>query len=229
MDLYKQLINTTWYQLKKLKPLLLYQICRYEENYKMFLLIYYGHYDYIVKNYNHNILLSKNAFLAAILKGRLKIIKYFAKLYKININYVDNLNHSAYMIAAAYGKIKTMKYLESLKINIHHKGNDKENAYYMAIFCGKINVIKYLESRGYNIYNKIICENNVYIYALFNKKYQLLRHLESKETHLYLKKNIRTFYQYFDNRAKKFCRYKFNISRFPYFLFILFIFGFGVL
>jgi hypothetical protein len=227
MDLYIYAIDNIWTDLKKLKPLSFNQICRYEEKYKLFLLIYYGHYDYIITNYN-NIEIFNQAFFIATFRGNIKIMKYLYNLYKININYVDNINQNAYIIASIYGKIKTMKYLERLKINIYHKDVNGDDAYYIAIYLSKFNVIKYLEGQGYNIYNKNNYRKNVYIIALYYNKYHLLRHLESKETHLYLKRNIKTFYRCFNNRDKKFCRYKFNIGCFPYFLFILFIFGLGL-
>jgi len=232
MDIYINIINKSynWNELKNLKPLSLHEICHYKEHYKMFLLIYYNYYEYIIKNYN-NFLCPRKSFFLAVYFGRIKIIKYLNTICKINFNWTTKCkyNINAYYVAIYNGKINIMKYLEKNKINIYHKDNNGLNAYYTGIYNGKINIIKHLESSGHNIYYKTKKRNNVYTFALYNSKYQLLSHLESKETHLYLKTNIKTLYQRFNNGGKKFCRYKFNIGRFPYFLFILFIFVYGCL
>jgi len=135
---------------------------------------------------------------------------YFLGIYINNIDFLDYLYQigydiytkdnfigtNAYLIAAFYGKISIMKYLENLekrlnfifinqRFSIYHKNNLKHNAYLEAVSSGKINVVKYLikQKNAGKIWfdiNQVDLHNRCpFIIAAENGKIKMLKFLAS--------------------------------------------------
>lgn len=138
-----------WNFLDELGTISFDEIATYEEPVKMYLYAYFGYKEHIKKNYNSQPILEYidgelcNFMFFCIYINDIDLLKF-----NIDINYYDRYGDNAYLKAAYYGKIKIMKYLETIGFDIKYHNFNNRDAYHHSIIGGKFKVMKYLINKG---------------------------------------------------------------------------------
>lgn len=169
MDLYTETLRNyiTWENLKNLPRLSLEQICLYEGNYKIVLLIYYGYNNYFKQNYN-NVKLNNIIYLFSAYFGKIKIMKYLDS--RGPYIYYDR-EFNAYVFACMGGNLKAIKFLERHGCNIYKKNYSNGNPYTSAIIYGKYQLLQHLESKETHLYLHRKIKSFYKYYTLSVKKF----------------------------------------------------------
>jgi len=136
-----------WGKLRKLPLLSLEEICFYNEKYRLYLLIYYGYYNYIKIN---NMKINNDVYLFAACFGNVKIMKYLEKC-GVNIYYKNQLGQNAYLCAVVYN-IKSMKYLEKHELLVYSINYYGSHPYVMALITEKYNLLRHFEKKNLHLY-----------------------------------------------------------------------------
>lgn len=130
-----------------------------------------------------------NPYLAAIMHGKFKTVKYLEKC-GFDINIKDNNDDNAFILAAEFGRVKIMKYLISIhNFDINYKNKYNRNAFTASLRNDKIQVIKYLLQIGCNINQIDVYGNNNYYHCYYNGRFNIksLKYLDSIGHDIYTK------------------------------------------
>jgi len=167
IDLYTEALSSyiKWADLKNLPPLSLEQICLYNDNYKIALLIYYGYNNYFKQNYN-NVKINNIIYLFSAYFGKIKIMKYLDSRGPY-IHYGKEFN--SYLFACIGGNLKAIKFLERHGCNIYITLRCG-NPYMYAITYGRYQLFRHLETKDLHLYLNRHIKSSYKYYILSAKK-----------------------------------------------------------
>ena len=182
---YIDCLENSWNKLDELPKLKSAQIAHFNEQYKMFLYVYYGYFTKQC-NYTNEQLSSHineirdNLLLLSIKCGSVQNVEYLIEERGFNINDYDCISPLIYAISE--NKTEIVKYLISAGIDYYVKDLCGNSALILACAAGNIKLVKYfVEKLSFNLNYKSNYQTSPLYTAIKNNKFNIVKLLISYE------------------------------------------------